>query len=178
MQLKTEQEEEKVTQLTEFIKSNPDPRELKRALAVKMVADGKCYTEISRLVGISQARISYWKQQYANQGIEGIKLGYQGAKRLVSTQEREEIIKWLTEKNYWNLEELVAHIETKYGIIYQSKQSYYELFAAAKISWKRTQKSNPKSDPEQVKKKRRDSRVHQSQSGTDRGGRTNSPVLR
>jgi putative transposase len=38
-------------------------------------------------------------------------------------------------------------------VIYKSKQSYYELFARAKISWKKTQKTNPKFDKELVKKK-------------------------
>ena len=38
-------------------------------------------------------------------------------------------------------------------MIYKSKQSYYELFDQAKISWKKTQKTNPKFDKELVKKK-------------------------
>jgi hypothetical protein len=38
-------------------------------------------------------------------------------------------------------------------VIYKSKQSYYELFDRAKISWKKTQKTNPKFDKELVKKK-------------------------
>ena len=38
-------------------------------------------------------------------------------------------------------------------MIYKSKQSYYELFDLAKISWKKTQKTNPKSEVELVKKK-------------------------
>jgi putative transposase len=38
--------------------------------------------------------------------------------------------------------------------IYKSKHSYYELFARANISWKKTQKVNPKSDEEMVNKQR------------------------
>jgi len=40
-------------------------------------------------------------------------------------------------------------------VIYKSKQSYYELFARAKISWKKTQKTNPKLDKELVKKRQK-----------------------
>lgn len=64
---------------------------------------------------------------------------------------RAEVINWLKEKNYWNIDE-VTYLDEQSGVIYQSKQSYYELIAAASISW--TQKNNPKSDPELVKKKR------------------------
>ncbi|PSB02542.1 hypothetical protein C7B69_26850 [filamentous cyanobacterium Phorm 46] len=41
----------------------------------------------------------------------------------------------------------------EFGVIYKSKQSYYELFERAKISWKKTQKTNPKFEVELVKKK-------------------------
>jgi putative transposase len=36
---------------------------------------------------------------------------------------------------------------------YQSKQSYYDLFTAAGLSWKKSQKRNSKTDPELVEKK-------------------------
>ena len=48
----------------------------------------------------------------------------------------------------------MTYVEQEFGVIYKSKQSYYELFARANISWKKTQKVNPKSDEELVKKKR------------------------
>jgi putative transposase len=37
-------------------------------------------------------------------------------------------------KKYWNLDELVAYLDEHYGVIYKSKQSYYELLKAAGIS--------------------------------------------
>ena len=57
-------------------------------------------------------------------------------------------------KKYWNLDELVAYLDEHYGVIYKSKQSYYELLKAAGISWKKSQKFNPSSNPDLVKKKR------------------------
>jgi hypothetical protein len=38
--------------LNEFIQNNPDPRELKRALAVKMVKQNYGYAQISELLGV------------------------------------------------------------------------------------------------------------------------------
>jgi putative transposase len=54
--------------------------------------------------------------------------------------------------NYWNLGELKAYIESRYEIVFSSQQSYYEIFDAAGLSWKKSQKRNPKTAPELVKK--------------------------
>jgi len=40
-----------------------------------------------------------------------------------------------------------------YDVIYQSKQSDYDLFSEAGITWKRSQKVNLKAEPEVVKKR-------------------------
>jgi putative transposase len=62
------------------------------------------------------------------------------------------VVEWLKNKKSWDLDELLTYVEQEFGVIYKSKQSYYELFARANISWKKTQKVNPKSDEELVKK--------------------------
>lgn len=72
----------------------------------------------------------------------------------MTSDQRAETIKMLPNKNYWNLEELVAYLDEKYGVIYQSKQSYYDLLSTAGISWKKSQKVNPKVNLELVKKAR------------------------
>ena len=64
-----------------------------------------------------------------------------------------EIVKWLSSREYWHLDELINYLDNQYGITYKSKQSYYALFELANVSWKRTQKVNQKFDEEQVKKK-------------------------
>jgi putative transposase len=70
----------------------------------------------------------------------------------LNVEQHQQVLAWLKEKNYWNLEELQTYLEVDYDIVFQSKQSYYDLFAQAGISWKKNQRSNPKKDPEQVKK--------------------------
>lgn len=151
--LEQQQKSEKIATLTSFIQSNPEPRELKRALAVKMVLQDEPYSNISQLLGMHKSSITSWKQKFEVQGLEGIKLAYKGAKSYLTSAQRAEVITWLNTKNYWNLEELVNHLDEKYGVIYQSKQSYYELFSSADISWKKSQKVNSKLDTELVKKK-------------------------
>ena len=69
--------------------------------------------------------------------------------------ERAAIMDWLQKNNYWNLGELKAYIEERYEIVFSSQQSYYEIFDSAGLSWKKSQKRNPKTAPLLVKKKRR-----------------------
>lgn len=141
--------------LDEFIASNPDPRELKRALAVKMTLEGYTHTQITQLLNVSSGFISKWKVTFALQGIEGLKLAHQGSQGFLSPEQRQDTIHWLETKNRWTREELENYLIEKYNVVFQSKQSYYELFKAAGISWKKSQKSNPRKDPELVAKKNR-----------------------
>ncbi len=55
----------------------------------------------------------------------------------------------------WNIAELAIHIEEKYEVIYQSRQSYYFLFKSAQVSWKKSQKKNPKGNPKLVEDKKK-----------------------
>ena len=57
--------------LTEFIRSNPDPRELKRALAVQMVLQKYHYLAIRDVLQVSVGFISKWKQVFQKQGVIG-----------------------------------------------------------------------------------------------------------
>jgi putative transposase len=140
-------------ELTEFIQSNPDPRELKRALAVQMVMQEYTYYEIVDVLGVSVGFISKWRQTYEQQGVAGLSLRHQGSKGYLDSEQRQGVVKWLQQKNYWNLSELQQYVEAEYDVVFESKQSYYSLFAEAGISWKKTQKCNPKADPEAVEKK-------------------------
>lgn len=140
-------------ELTEFIQSNPDPRELKRALAVQMVMQKYTYYEISDVLGVSVGFISKWRQTYEQMGLPGLSLRHQGSKGYLTSEQRQAVVKWLQQKNYWNLSELQQHVEAQYDVVFESKQSYYSLFAQAGISWKKTQKCNPKADPQAVEKK-------------------------
>lgn len=120
--------------LLEFIQSNPDPRELKRALAVKMTLTGYKHWEIGKILGASSGFISKWKQVFVEQGIAGLSLGYKGSLGYLSPSQKQEVIAWLKTKAYWNLEELEYYVAHHYDVVFKSKQSYYELFQAAGIS--------------------------------------------
>jgi putative transposase len=148
-----------LSELKDFIQSNPDARELKRAVAVQMFLNGYKHREIQESLSVSSGFISKWTALYSEQGIQGLKLKHIGSVGYLSPQQRQAVFTWLQTQEYWNLEDLQAHIEDAYEVVFNSKQSYYTLFKEAGISWKKTQKRNPKTDPELVQKKKRRSRT-------------------
>ena len=140
--------------LTKFIQSNPDPRELKRALAVKMVKQGQSYYQTRDILGVSLSFISKYLQKFEREGIEGLKLKHKGSNGYLTVPQKQAVLNWLKQKDYWQLSELQTQIEVEYGVVFASLQSYYSLFAEAGISWKKTQKSNPRKNPELVNQKK------------------------
>jgi putative transposase len=139
--------------LNKFIASNPDARELKRAVAVQMFLKGYKHREITESIGVTSGFISKWTERYEELGVRGLKLAYLGSVGYLEVEQRQSVIAWLQGKNYWNLAELQAYIEAEYGVVFNSKQSYYTLFEQSGISWKKTQQRNPKAEPELVEKK-------------------------
>ena len=143
-----------VDDLDTFIASNPEGRELRKAIAVKMIYQEYPYREIQSLLGVSMGAISEWKMLYAQQGCEGFKPQHKGRRPYLTPEQRDEVLSWLQTKDAWEVRELEYHLAQTYDVIYASKQSYYDLFNAAGISWKKTTAINPKADPTQVAAKR------------------------
>ena len=142
--------------LQDFIDSKPDPREQKRALALMMLIEGLQYSKIQKILNVSASFISQCKVRFAEHGIEGLKLGHKCSKGYLNSEEREEIIQYLDSKDYWNLQEIENYIEDKYDVRFKSRQSYYDLLNKAQISWKKTQKKNPKKDDALVASKKQE----------------------
>jgi len=145
--------EREIKDLDELIKSNPDSRELKRALAVKFALQGWSYPIIATALIVSKSFISKWKKRFKSARIEGIKLSYQGSLSYLSRKEKQAVLAWLQEQEYWDLSELECYLIEQYDVVFQSPTSYYSLLAEAKISWQKAQKKNPRKDPEVVKER-------------------------
>lgn len=150
------QREYALAELQDFIALRPDAREVRKALAVKLIYQGYLYDEIQTILDVSQGSITGWKQAYEENGIDGLRLKHKGRKSYLSSEQREEVLSWLQSKDCWELGELEYKLAFEYDVVYESKQSYYDLFETAGISWKKTTSLNPKADPEAVaaKKKR------------------------
>ena len=129
-------------ELIDFIQSNPDPRELKRALAVQMVMQNYTHATIGEILRVSVGFVNKWKYIFVEQGVAGLRLKHQGSRGYLDDVQRQTIIIWLKQKNYWHVDELKEYIFDNFGVGFESNQSYYELFKQADISWKKTQKKN------------------------------------
>ena len=138
--------------LTTLIRSNPDPRELKRAIAVQMWNKGHKHRDIQDSLSVSSGFISKWTQRYEREGILSLKLAHRGSTGYLDPEQRSKVIQWLQAKDAWHLPELQIYLEDDYKVVFKSKQSYYDLLSEAGLSWKKTQKRNPKTDREIVKK--------------------------
>lgn len=118
-----------------------------------MVKQKYSYFEIRDVLQVSVGFISKYKQLFKKQGIAGLTLKHQGSTSYLNRSEHLAVIDWLKQKSYWNLLELKQHVRDTYNVMFASSQSYYDLFKTAGISWKKTQKCNPKLDVELVEKK-------------------------
>lgn len=136
--------ERAIAELQEFIDSRPDAREVRKALAVKLVYQGYKYEEIQTILDVSVGSIASWKQAYTENGICGLRLNYKGRKSYLSDKHTEEVLSWLQTKEIWDLGELEYKLAFEYDVIYESKRSYYDLFDAGGISWKKNYWLEPK----------------------------------
>lgn len=120
-----------IVELQEFIDTRPDAREVRKALAVKLVDQSYKYEEIQTILDVSLGSITGWKQAYEECGILGLRLNHKGRKSYLTTQQKEEVLAWLQTKECWELGELEYKLAFEYDVIYESKRSYYDLFEAA-----------------------------------------------
>jgi transposase len=134
----------------------PENLEVKRALAVKMFFSDFKTEDICTLLNVSDSFVSKWKIIYENGGAKSLKVNYQGGTGFLTEDQRYRIIFHLKNKPHCSVEELRDYIESHYGVVYQSKQSYYDLLKAAGLSWHQTQAVNPKRDEDQVLRKRKE----------------------
>jgi putative transposase len=136
--------------LGQMIKEAQDARGLKRALSVKMGLAGMATGAIGELLEVTPRYVRRWRGRYEREGVEGLRVKYRGSESYLSVDQRQELEDWLAGQETLTLEEVRDEIEARYGIVYQSKQSYYDLLDASGLSYHRTEKSNPKRDEAQV----------------------------
>ena len=129
--------------LDEFIASNPDPRELKRALAVKMRLQGMKHKQIQPVLGVASSYISRWEKCYRADGVPGLRLAHKGSTGYLNESQRAAVVSWIGQKSQRTLWELIDYIEQEYQVLYRSLESYYALLKAAGMSWHKGQKKAP-----------------------------------
>ncbi len=136
--------------LDEIINESKDVREVKRALSVKMALLEVPTVQISQMLNVAESYVRKWRVKYHAEGASSLSLGYQGSESYLTPAHRAEILNWIGTQPTISVEAVRAYIEEHYGVVYQSKQSYYELMQEAGLSYHKSEKRNPKRDEEQV----------------------------
>ena len=82
--------------LEAFIRTNPDARELKRALAVKMTLSQYTHGQIESLLGVTSGFISKWKHRYLAEGVETLSLAHRWkhARKMEPLEGQNAQVKW------------------------------------------------------------------------------------
>lgn len=114
----------------DFLQSDRDPREMRRALAVILTLQGYTHTQIKEILGVSSAFVSKWKNVYMARGIEAFNLGYKGHISYLTGNQKQEIVKWIHTQNAWSIHQLKVYLSDRYGVIFKSRQSYYAVLKA------------------------------------------------
>jgi len=140
--------------LAQLIEETTDVRELKRAVSVKLGEGGMATEAIGEVLQVTPRSVRKWRRRYEREGVEGLEVRYRGSESYLSVEQRQEMEDWLGVQETITLEEVRDEIEARYGIVYQSKQSYYDVLDASGLSYHRTEKSNPKRNEAQVLERR------------------------
>ena len=129
-------------------------REVRRAIAVKMYLEGIETKRIVEILGVKDKFVSKWKVTYEREGAAALRLQYKGSRGYLTGEERAEVLEWIGSRETISTNELIEELKNKYGVEYKSKQSYYNLLKAGRMSWHKSEKSNPKKNMEAVVAKR------------------------
>jgi putative transposase len=140
--------------LAQLIEETTDVRELKRAVSVKLSERGMATETVSEVLQVTPRAVRKWRQRYEREGVEGLQVRNRGSESYLGVEQRQELEDWLGAQETITLEEVRDEIEARYGIVYQSKQSYYDLLDASGLSYHRTEKGNPKRNEAQVLERR------------------------
>lgn len=143
-----------IKELKAFVSKERDGRQVKKALAVKLLYQGYTYESVVRILDVSMGSVSNWKQIYEDSGIAGFKPNHKGRKSYLEAAEKTAVLGWLQQKDIWTLNALEYHLAHEYNVTYESSQSDYDLLEAAGLSWKKTSQVNPKTDAEAVAAKK------------------------
>jgi transposase len=142
------------TDLDEIINQSKEVRAVRRALCVKMAVSEMPTSQICALLNVSQPFVSKWRTRYEAEGAAALLLGYHGSESYLEPEGREAVLRWIGSQETISIEHVRDYVEEQYGVVYQSKQSYYELMQAAGLSYHKSEKRNPKRDEEQVFERR------------------------
>jgi putative transposase len=132
------------TPLEAFLATVRDAREYKRALVVQLCERGQRAADVARLLQVSEAFVSTCRKRYAADGVASFTLGYRGGTSFLSADERADALTWIADQKRPTVRVVRTYLQETFGVVYESRQSYYALLKEAGLSHKQIQARNPK----------------------------------
>ncbi len=140
--------------LDEIIENSNEVREVKRALAVKLVKNGIAPSQAAETLKVSEQFVSKWKVIFEKDGAESLTLAHKGRNGFLTGEQHLEVVQWIQAKTTLTLEALANYVETEFNVKYKSKQSLYDLLEEGGMSWHKSEKVNPRRDEKMVAERR------------------------
>ncbi len=140
--------------LDEIINESRDAREVKRAVCVKMALNEMPSSQVCAMLNVSPQYVSKWLGIYQAEGAASLLLAHRGSESYLSDEARSQISEWIKEHETISIEAVRDYVAEHFGVVYQSKQSYYDLMVAGGMSYHKSEKRNPKRDEAQVLERR------------------------
>lgn len=132
-----------------------DVRELKRLQGVRLYGSGQAMSAVVNVVDSSRRTIQRWVAAYQEQGLAGLKAGWQSANaQKLSDGQRAELVQRLqqyepdhllspdlrlSQGQFWTVSDVQVAVQAWYGVTYRAKDSYRALLYEADFSYQRTE---------------------------------------
>jgi transposase len=94
--------------IDKIINEARDAREMKRAVSVKMSAQGFSPAQICQVLNVSLQYVSKWKGLYEAGGEAVLRLGHRGSESYLGAAERHAIVQWIGARETVSVEALRA----------------------------------------------------------------------
>ena len=82
-----------------------------------------------------------------------LKIGISRFSKLPNEQ-KSETREWL--KPPGNISEIERQIMEEYDVVFKSRESYYQIWRSANLTWQKGDKENPRKDPEKIKERNKE----------------------
>lgn len=151
-----------VAELEGAFRRTKDGREKLKYHALWLLARGYKRAEVINIVGKDKNTLGRWVTVYNRDGLLGLRNKPQpGNHRKLTKQQKDQIKELLNTKTpkalgydgrFWSIELLKRLVKDKFGVIYQSRESYRKLFIYCGFSYHKPDKENKKRNPHMVKR--------------------------
>lgn len=144
--------------IEDLIARSKKSAEIKRGLAVRQDIANQSRKVIGSVLGVTVAFISKWRIIYDTYGVNALISYHKGGtpRSFLNAEQRGIVLAHIQSHEVFTPKDLAVYLQREYGIFFKSGQSYYDLLHAAKMSYHKSQKENPRRDEAKIMERRKE----------------------